>query len=63
MSSSPPLITLAFSGPYADDSRAMWGSTQVHVFKASPCPYGGYYDRVDKDNVDLLDVDDAMSGA
>ncbi len=63
INSSAGLITVAFSGPYPDGSRVIWGSTVLHVFKASPCPGGGYYERIFKDQFDLLHPDKAISGA
>ena len=60
---APALITLAFSGLYPDGSRVMWGSNQLEVFKASPCPSGCYYQVLAKEDVDLFNVDEAISGA
>ncbi len=63
INSSAGLITVAFSGPYPGGARVIWGSTVLHVFKASPCPGGAYYDRIFKDHFDLLHPDKAISGA
>jgi len=61
---SPGLITIAFSGPYPDGTRVIWGSSQLDVFKADT--RGGtlsIIDRVLKEDLDLFSVDAAISGA
>jgi len=63
MDGTPGLITVAISGAYPDGSRVIWGSNQSDVFTADPSFGGGYYDKFPKEDVNLFDVDSAMSGA
>ena len=61
---SPGLITVAFSGPYPDGTRVVWGSSQIDVFKADP--RGGtltFIDRMIKEDLELFSVEAAISGA
>jgi len=57
------LITVAFSAPYPGGGRVMWGSNQAEVFKADAGGEQETLGRVPKEDVDLFDVDAAMSGA
>jgi len=60
---SPVLITVAFSSPYPDGSRVIWGSTTLDVFKANPCQGACYYQRIEKENIDFSNLAGAISGA
>ncbi len=59
----PGLITVAFSGPYPDGSRVIWGSNMSEISKMNPCSGGCYYDSLAKEGANQLNLDGALSGA
>ncbi len=64
----PGAITLAFSGPYSDGERVIWGADQMYVYKVAHSKHGlKYIDRVKlpygASITDVFNPDVGISGA